>query len=157
MTVQSGDPAPRFALPSRPGHVVDVGAAIGERPVVLLFFPLAFSLVCTAELCAVRDDWSAWRDLGADVYAISVDSPFVTDRLREELELPFPVLSDFNRDVARRYGGLYDEYFGLHGVAKRAVFVIGRDGRVAWEWIAEDSGLEPPYDEIRAAVERARG
>lgn len=155
MTLRAGDPAPSFTLPDAPGSEVEVDARSGERPVVLLFFPLAFSGVCTAEMCAVRDDWEAWKDLEADVHAISVDSPFVTRRFREENDLPFPVLSDFNRRVANEYGVLYEEYWGLEGVAKRSVFVIGADGTVAWDWVSDDDSVEPPYEEIRAAVRRA--
>lgn len=123
---------------------------------VLLFFPLAFSAVCTAELCAIRDRWAAFEDLDARVFGISVDSPFVTDRFRRERELPFPLLSDFNRRVSRRYGVLYDDWYGLEGVSKRAVFVIGSDGRVRWAWVTEDADVEPDYDAIREALEAAR-
>ena len=147
-----GDPAPGFALPSAPGEVVDVGARIGERPVVLLFFPLAFSSVCTAELCAVRDDWSAWEAIDAEVYGISADSPFVTRRFREELGLPFPLLSDFNHEVSSDYGVLYEDYFGLRGVSRRAAFVIGLDGRIAWAWVGERDDVLPDFRAIRAAV-----
>ena len=150
-----GDPAPAFALPAAPGEVVDVGARFGEAPVVLLFFPLAFSSICTAELCAVRDDWSAWSALGADVFGISADSPFVTRRFREELGLPFPLLSDFNHEVAAAYGVLYDDYFGLRGVPKRSAFVIGPDGRIAWSWVGERDDVLPDFAAVRRAVRRA--
>ena len=152
MALAKGDVAPRFALPAAPGEIVDVGARIGERPIVLLFFPLAFSSVCTAELCAVRDDWSAWSDLGADVFGISIDSPFVTRRFRDELGLPFPLLSDFNHDVGAAYGVLYEDYFGLRGVAKRSAFVIGRDGRIAWAWVSERDDVLPDFEEVRQAA-----
>ena len=136
MALAKGDPAPRFALPSGPGEIVDVGARIGERPIVLLFFPLAFSSVCTEEMCAVRDDWSIWTGLAADVYGISVDSPFVTRRFREELDLPFPLLSDFNHDVG-------------------AAFVLGTDGRVAYAWVSERDDVLPDFDDLRRAVREA--
>jgi glutaredoxin-dependent peroxiredoxin len=155
MVIGIGDRAPTFTLPDRPGHKVDLCARIGERPVVLLFFPLAYSSVCTAEMCAVRDDWSAWKGLDADVFAISVDSPFVTARFRDAHDLPFPVLSDFNREVAGEYGVLYEEFYGLKGVAKRAAFVIDREGRIAYRWVTEDADVEPDYGAVRAAVEKA--
>ncbi|HEY7530718.1 MAG TPA: redoxin domain-containing protein [Gemmatimonadota bacterium] len=155
MTVVEGDSAPAFALPPRPRETVNVGEHLGRDRVVLLFFPLAFSSTCTAEMCRMRDDWDTWRALDARVFGITVDSPFVTERFRQAERLPFPILSDFNRDVATRYGVLYEELLGLRGVPKRAVFVIGRDGRVAWRWVSESAGVEPPYEEIRAAVERA--
>jgi peroxiredoxin len=152
MTVETGDRAPGFALPSAPGHEVDVGRLFGSETVVLLFFPLAFSSTCTTELCTFRDRWDEFSELDARVFAISVDSPFVTDLFRREENIPFPVLSDFNRDVAERYGVLYDELLGLEGVGKRSVFVIGPDGRVVYRWVSEDPGVEPDYDGVREAV-----
>lgn len=155
MPLSKGDPAPRFALPSAPGEIVDVDARNGKRPIVLLFFPLAFSSVCTEEMCAVRDDWSAWTELNADVFGISVDSPFVTRRFREELELPFPLLSDFNHDVGAQFGVLYEDYFGLRGVARRAAFVLGPDGRIAYAWVSERDDVLPDFDSVRTAVRDA--
>lgn len=152
MALQPGDPAPTFELPEAPGQTVDLADRIGARPVVLLFFPLAFSSVCTAEMFAVRDDWSEWKNLDADVLGISVDSPFVTRKFRKDHDLPFPVLSDFNREASRAYGVLYEDYYGLRGVAKRAVFVIDDAGRITYRWVSEDSEVEPDYREVKAAV-----
>ncbi len=150
-----GERAPSLALPAAPGEVIDLADHLGREKVVLLFFPLAFSSVCTRELCTVRDDWRRWRDVRARVFAISVDSPFVTSRFRESERLPFPVLSDFNREAGRAYGVLYEEYFGLHGVAKRSVFVIASDGRVAYAWVSDDDAVEPDYDAVIGAVAEA--
>lgn len=155
MAIQEGDAAPGFALPAAPGEEVDVGALIGKEKVVLLFFPLAFSPVCTTELCTFRDRWAELEGLDANVFAISVDSPFVARRFREEEKIPFPVLSDFNRSAARRYGVLHEELLGLEGVAKRSVFVIGEDGTVAYRWVTEDPGVEPDYEAVREAVAAA--
>ncbi len=153
MTAREGDRVDPFTLPDRPGHEVTV--APGGRPLVILFFPLAWSSICTREMCAVRDEWSAWEALDADVYAISVDSPFVTAKFRDDHALPFPVLSDFNRVVAGRFGVLYEDYFGLRGVAKRSAFVAAPDGRVVHAWVTDDSGEEPDYEAVRAAVAAA--
>lgn len=152
--IRTGDRAPEFTLPEAPGRTVTVGPS--ERPAVLLFFPLAYSSVCTRELCAVRDDWAAWRELDADVVAVSVDSPFVSARYRAEHALPFPVLSDFNRDVASAFGVVYEDFYGLRGVAKRSVFVIEPGGRVAYDWVTEDADVEPDYEAVRSAVAGAR-
>ncbi|MGH7549950.1 MAG: redoxin domain-containing protein [Gemmatimonadota bacterium] len=154
MAVQPGDPAPTFELPDVPGHTIDLAERIGKRPVVLLFFPLAFSPTCTTEMCAMRDGWSVWKDLDAEVLAISVDSPFVTQRFRDEHDLPFPVLSDFNREAAREYGVLYENFYGLNDVAKRAVFLIDADGQVAYRWVSEDAGVEPDYEEVKEVIRR---
>jgi peroxiredoxin len=155
MPLSAGDIAPGFALPAAPGEIVDVGARVGERPVVLLFFPLAFSAVCTEEMCAVRDDWGSWKDLDAEIFGISVDSPFVTRRFREELNLPFPLLSDFNHEVGAAYGILYEEYFGLRGVARRAAYVLGADGRVAYAWVGERDDVLPDFGAVREGVRTA--
>jgi peroxiredoxin len=155
MPLTIGDEAPRFSLPAEPGEIVDVGSRMGERPVVLLFFPLAFSSVCTEELCTVRDSWEEWAALEADVFGISVDSPFVTRRFREELGLPFPLLSDFNHDVGAAYGVLYEDYFGLRGVARRAAFVVGPDGRIVYAWVSDRDDVLPDFRAVREAVSRA--
>lgn len=157
MSVQEGDRAPDFGLPAGPGEEVDVGELLGRERVVLLFFPLAFSPVCTTEMETFADRWDRLADLDARVFAISVDSPFVNTRFREEEGLPFPVLSDFNREVAAEWGVLHDELMGLEGVAKRSVFVVGADGEVAYRWVTDDPGVEPDYEEVRAAVEAAPG
>ena len=100
----------------------------------------------------MRDDWSAWTAIDADVFGISIDSPFVTRRFREELGLPFPLLSDFNREVGAAYGVLYEEYFGLRGVARRAAFVIGLDGRIAHAWVGERDDVLPNFEALRRTV-----
>lgn len=155
MPIKTGDAALPFALPQKPKDVVDVGQLIGREPVVLLFFPLAFSSVCTAEMCHMRDTWTQWERVGAKVFGISVDSPFVTDRFRASENIPFPILSDFNKDVSRSYGALHEELMGLKGVSKRAAFVIGRDGRVRYAWISDDPSKQVPFDEVLAALGKA--
>ncbi len=151
MTMQVGGTAPPFALPNKPGSVVEVGELIGKEKIVLLFFPLAYSSVCTAELCTIGEDWNAWSDLDARVFAISVDSPFVTEKFREDCSVPFPILSDLTRAVVPLYG-VYDEEAA---VAKRSVFVIGRDGRVAYVWVSDDPAVQPDYEAVKAAVRSA--
>ena len=115
----------------------------------------AESGTCTEEFCRIRDDWTAWTGVGARVLGISVDSPFVTQRWAEELGVPFPVLSDFNKEASAAYGVLYEEYFGLRGVPKRSAFVVDREGEIAWAWVEDDSDVLPPFDEILAAVAAA--
>lgn len=156
MPLSRGDIAPRFALPAAPGEIVDVGARMDTGPVVLLFFPLAFSSVCTEELCAVRDSWEEWTALEAEVFGVSVDSPFVTRRFREELGLPFPLLSDFNHDVGAEYDVLYEDYFGLRGVARRAAFVVGANGRIAYAWVGERDDVLPDFQALRRALAATR-
>lgn len=156
MTVREGDVAPDFTLPMAPGEEVDLDEHLGREPVVLLFFPLAFSPVCTTEMCTFADQWDGLQELDARIFAVSVDSPFVTARFREDEGIPFPVLSDFNREVSETYGVLYEELLGLHEVAKRAVFVVRDDGTVVYRWVTEDPGVEPDYDAVEKVLRRAR-
>jgi peroxiredoxin len=156
MSIQVGDRAPSFALAAKPGEVMDVGALIGKEPIVLLFFPLAFSSVCTAEMCHFRDTWSQWTALGAKVFGISIDSPFVTERFRQEEKIPFPLLSDFNKTVATSYGVLMDDLKGMKGVAKRAVFVIGRDGNVAYAAVNDDPSKQIDFEAAKAALAKLK-
>jgi peroxiredoxin len=156
MPLSIGDRAPAFQLPAKPGDVVDVGASLGKEKVLVLFFPLAFSSVCTAELCHFRDAWQQWSGLGAKVFAVSVDSPFTTDKFRELERIPFPVLSDFNKTVSASYGALHEDLLGLKGVSKRAAFVIGSDGKVAYAWVTDDPRVQVPFEDVRAAIAAAR-
>ncbi len=150
MTLQKGDSAPPIKLPAKPGEIVE--ARIGQGKVVLLFFPLAFSSVCRDEMCHMRDSWGDWEGLDAQVLGISVDSPFVTDRFRTEESVPFPILSDFNKEIASSYGVLHEDLKGLRGVAKRSAFVIDADGKIAYAWVTEDPGVQVPFDEVKAAL-----
>lgn len=152
MAIRTGDTATGFTLPVRPGETVDVGSHIGSDKVVLLFFPLSFSPVCTDEFCTIRDDWSAYADLGAQVFGISIDSPFVTAKFAEELELPFPLLSDMNRDVAREWDVLHEDLFGMRDVAKRAAFVIDETGTVVYDSVSDDPKIQVDFDAIRSAL-----
>ena len=156
MALKVGEAAPTPALFSAPRTPLLLGDYISRQSVVLLFFPLAFSPVCTDEMCRMRDDWSQWEKLGAKVFGISVDSPFVTDKFRAEMDIPFPILSDFNKEVASRYGVLHEELVGLRGVAKRSAFVIDSDGTVAYAWVSDDPKQVPKFDELQSALTGAR-
>ena len=109
MLISVGSKAPAFALPCQPGQVVDLATVIGHEKVVLLFFPLAFSPVCTQEMCHFRDAWSKLSAMNCKIFGVSVDSPFVVAKFREMENIPFPLLSDFNKDVARTYGALHED------------------------------------------------
>ncbi len=152
MTLPVGTLAPAFQLPAKPGELVDVGALFGKEKVVLLFFPLAFSSVCTEEMCTFRDSWGDWDSLGCKVFGVSIDSPFVADKFHGELKLPFPILSDFNKTVAASFDALHADLMGMKGVTKRAAYVIARDGTVAYAWEAEIPKTQVDFAAIRAAV-----
>ncbi|GMV07722.1 MAG: anti-oxidant AhpCTSA family protein [Gemmatimonadota bacterium] len=152
--VSVGSPAPDFSLAPAPGPGRVTLSEHRGHPVVLLFFPLAFSSTCTEELCHVAEDWSRWEEVGARVLGLSIDSPYVNQRFAGELRLPFPLLSDFNKDASSAYGVLYPEFYGMKGVSKRAAFVVDGEGTVAYAWVAEEAGLLPPFEEILEAVRR---
>ncbi|MDT8340132.1 MAG: redoxin domain-containing protein [Longimicrobiales bacterium] len=148
-----GDAAPDFSLPSAPGpDRVTLSSFRGEKPVVLLFIPLAFSPVCTDEMCRVAEDHTQWNDLEAQILGVAVDSPFVTERFARETGADFPILSDFNREAMQAYGVMYEEFFGLRGVAKRAAFVVDREGVVRYAWVSEDPAVMPDFEAIAGVV-----
>lgn len=153
MPLASGTRAPDFTLTYRVGSPpVHLATELERGPVVLLFFPLAFSPTCTEQICAVAESWGAWSDLGCTVLGISVDSPWVNDRFARECGAEFPILSDFNREVATAWGVRNDDFFGMRGVANRAAFVIDRERVIRWAWEAKDAAL-PDLDTIREAVQ----
>lgn len=152
MSIREGDKVDAFSLPYQPGETVDLGDHLGTDKIVLLFFPLAFSSVCTTEMCTMRDDWSKWESLGAKVFGITCDSPFVTAKFRDELNVPFPIMSDFNRDISKKFDAVHADLKGMRDVPKRAAFVIDTSGTCTMAWVSENPGVEPNYDEIKNAV-----
>ncbi len=155
MAVQVGDKAPAFTLVSDEKKEVSLSDFQGQN-VVLLFFPLAFTSVCTTELCTIRDDFSNYQDLNAQVLAISVDSPFTLEKFKAEQSLNFPLLSDFNKDVSRAYGALYDDFvMGMKGVSKRAAFVVDGSGAVRYAEVLDNAGDLPNFTSVKSALSSA--
>jgi peroxiredoxin len=155
MALQIGDRAPDVTLPSYTNEQVSLGSLYGEGTTVIVFFPLAFTSTCTEELCTFRDDLAAYNGVGARVVAMSVDSPFVLARFREEIGADYLFLSDFNREASQGFGVLREAPLGpgLRNASDRAVFVVNADGTVRYVWHSTNPSLLPPFDEIRAAVE----
>ena len=122
------------------------------RPVVLAFFPAAFSSVCTKELCTFRDSLAAFNKANAQVYGISVDTFFTLKAFKDAQGLTFPLLSDFNKTAIRDYGVFNEDMIGLKGIAKRAVFVLDKDGTVRHREVLEDARNEPDYQQTLGAV-----
>ena len=127
---------------------------LAKSNVVLLFFPLAFTGVCTSELCSVRDNMAKFNQLNATVVGISVDSMFALKKFQEEQGLEFNLLSDFNKDVAGKYNVLYEEFplFNMKGVTKRAAFVINQNGLIQYIEILDDPGNLPNFQNIEQAL-----
>jgi glutaredoxin-dependent peroxiredoxin len=151
MPVDVGSTAPDFTLMNQDRQPVSLRALRG-KPVVLAFFPAAFSSVCTKELCTFRDSLSAFNTVGAQVLGVSVDTFFTLKAFQESQKLTFPLLSDFNKDVIQEYGVFNEDMIGLKGIAKRAVFVIDKDGVVKHREVLDDARQEPDYAKVEAAV-----
>jgi peroxiredoxin len=147
--------APDFTLPNQDREPVTLSARRG-RPVVLAFFPAAFSSVCTRELCTFRDRLSALNLADAQVYGISVDTFFALKAFQNDQQLTFPLLSDFNKQVIRDYGVFNEDMIGLKGIAKRAVFVIDKNGIVRYGEVLADARNEPDYERVFSELEKLR-
>ena len=154
MAADVGTKAPDFTLPDQDRHPVTLSAEFSKRPgVVLAFFPAAFSSVCTKELCTFRDQLGPLSHLSkAQVFGVSVDTPFALKAFANEQKLSYPLLSDFNKDVIRAYDVFNPEMVGLKGIAKRAVFVIGRDGLIRYKEVLDDARNEPDYEKLNGAL-----
>lgn len=154
MTLSIGNLAPSFTMKDTELKDISLSDFSGQT-VVLLFFPLAFTGVCTDELCFMRDNLKKYSSLNAQILAVSVDSPFTLKKFKEDNQLNFTVLSDFNKEVSKAYGAQYEEFvLGLKGVAKRAVFVIDREGKIQYQEILENAGNLPNFETLEAEVSK---
>ena len=151
MVLDVGSMAPDFTLTSQEGRPVTLSQHRG-RPVVLAFFPAAFSSVCANELCTFRDAIGRLATANAQVFGISVDTFFALKAFHTEQKLTFPLLSDFNKQVIRDYGVFNEDMIGLKGIAKRAVFVLDRNGIVRHRDVLEDARNEPDYQKVYDAL-----
>lgn len=157
MALQVGSSAPDFTLKSKTADgLVDVtlSSRFGEKQTVLLFFPLAFTGVCTAELCDITSGLSAYAALGADVLAISVDSPFAQEAWAKKENIKLTIVSDLNKTVTKAYDVLFPGLAGIGDTSARAAFVIGKDGVIKYaEQTATPKDL-PDFEAVKAALAR---
>jgi peroxiredoxin len=151
MAVAVGSKAPDFTLTNQDREAVTLSKLQG-RPVVLAFFPAAFSSVCTKELCTFKDSMAQLGKANAQVFGISVDTFFALKAFQDQQKLTFPLLSDFNKTVIRDYGVFNEDMIGLKGIAKRATFVIDTDGIVTHAEVLEDARNEPDYGKVFKAL-----
>lgn len=159
--VEQGDRAPDFTVPIARGEAYnDVGEFtltehLGDGPVVLAFFPAAFTSGCTEELCTFRDSMATFNDLDASVYGVSTDLPFAQNTFIQREGLNFPLLSDYDHEAIEAYGVVQEGFYDVMRVAERAVFVLDDEGSVTYRWVRE--GENPDFgrlvEEIREAVE----
>jgi len=151
MAADVGSKAPDFTLTNQDRQPVTLGEQRG-RPVVLAFFPAAFSSVCQKELCTFRDSMGRLGEAKAQVFGISVDTFFTLKAFHDQQKFTFPLLSDFNKQAIRDYGVFNEDMIGLKGIAKRAVFVLDKDGVVRHREVLEDARNEPDYEKVFASL-----
>ena len=151
--IQTGQQAPDFTLRDTEKKAVTLSEQTGKN-VVLLFFPLAFTSTCTAELCMTRDNLAMYNGFDAVVYGISVDSLFALGKFREEQSLNFSLLSDFNKTASRAYDSIYEHWYNdMDGVSKRSAFVIDKEGIVRYAEVLENAGEIPDFEAIKKCLE----
>jgi peroxiredoxin len=156
VNIKIGDKAPDFTLPDADMKPRSLHEFLGQK-VVLAFFVSAFTATCNKEACAFRDSMARLTDLNAQVIGISVNDPFSNKGFAEKNRLPYPILSDYNREVIKRYGLELPNFAGLEGyvVAKRSIIILDKEGIIRYIWIAEDPTVEPNYQEIIEALKIA--
>ncbi len=126
----------------------ELNNAYSEGIVVLYFFPAAFTGVCTKSTCALQDDLADFNSLDAHLYAISVDGPFTLKAFAEQHNLTYDLLSDFNKEAIQAFDIAYDDFLGLHLVAKRSLFAI-KEGKITYKWVTDNAGDYPPFSELK--------
>lgn len=151
-TLHPGDPAPDFTLRASDKTPVKL-SDLRDKNVVLLFFPLAFTGTCTKELCLMRDSLADYERLDAQILAVSVDSLYTLHKWKLEEGFNFPLLSDFNKTVSKKYGALYAKFvYDMKGVSKRAAFVIDRAGIIRYAEVLDNAGDLPNFAAIQKTL-----
>jgi len=152
MTISKGQQAPAFTLIDSERNEVSLSDFKGKK-LLILFYPGAFSGVCTDELCVVRDDMNSYSSLNINIVGISTDTVFTLKKFKEINKLEFPLLSDYNKEVCGLYGAQYDEWIlGMKGPAKRSAFVIDENGTLIHSEVLESAGDLPDFNQIKSAV-----
>jgi peroxiredoxin len=152
-SIKIGQPAPAFTLYNSDKQKVSLGDFAGKN-VLLLFFPQAFTGTCTKELCSTRDNIALYNQANAQVLGISVDSVFTLAKYKEDQNLNFPLLSDFNKTVSTTYGALYDDFvFDMRGVSKRSAFVVDKQGIIRYAEVLETATDLPDFEAIKKTLE----
>ena len=153
MNIEIGKPAPDFTLYDSAKNKITLSDMKGHN-VLLLFFPLAFTSTCTAELCSIRDNISFYNKMNATVFGISVDSLHTLAKFKSEQSLNFSLLSDFNKDVSSLYDSLYEMFgYNMKGVSKRSAFVIDKNGIIRYAEILENASEQPNFKNITLVLE----
>ena len=152
MSIKVGQAAPDFTLYDTEKNPVQLSAQKGSN-VLLLFFPQSFTGVCTKELCSIRDNIALYNNANAKVYGISVDSIFTLGKFKEEQNLNFTLLSDFNKEASTTYDCIYlDWILGMKGVSKRSAFIVDKNGTIQYAEVLESAGDIPNFEAINAKL-----
>jgi peroxiredoxin len=156
LVLRLGQKVPEFALPDTENRVRSLGEFIQGGPAVIAFFPFAFSGACDKEMCTFRDSFASLQVAHAKLVGVSVDSTFTLKAFAQTYNLPFPLLSDFNKKVTRLYGVLQDPWvsLGYRGVAKRSVFLLDKRGFLRYRWVTDTPSNEPPYEGVTKAAQK---
>ena len=158
MPLQVGSKAPEFSLYSSSKEKISLTDFTDVQNVLILFFPLAFTGVCTKELCLIRDDFRVYQNADAQVLGISVDSIFTLAKYKEENQLNYPLLSDFNKEASTAYESIYESFtdMGMKGVSRRAAFVIDKQGVIQYAEVLESAGDLPNFEAINEVIGRLK-
>jgi peroxiredoxin len=152
MAIEVGQAAPDFTLFDSDKNPVTLSSLRGSN-VLLLFFPQAFTGVCTKELCSIRDNIASYNSTNAKVFGISVDSVFTLKKFKEEQQYNFPLLSDFNKEVSSLYDTIYTDWIlNMKGVSKRSAFVIDKEGIVRYAEVLDNAGEVPNFEKIQTTL-----
>lgn len=160
MAIQAGDKAPDFTLVTKAPEgpkIVKLSDFAGKSNIVLLFFPMAYTSVCTTEMCEVSNGISEYEELDAKVFGISGDNPFAQAAWAEKEGITLPLLSDYEHAAAKAYGVAYDQFLPeanliMGGVAKRSAFVIDKEGTVRFADIKDHPKDLPDFAGVKSAL-----
>jgi peroxiredoxin len=151
--IKVGDKAPVFSLMDTERNEFTNSNIVGHIT-LFLFFPAAFTSTCTTELCCVRDDIARYQNLRVQVFGISTDALFTLKKYKEDQQLNFELLSDFNKEVSRSFGSLYEVFkYNMKGVSKRSAFVIDEMGVIQYVEVLENASHVPDFNLINRKLE----
>lgn len=152
-----GSKAPNFSLLDTERKLRTLGEFL-DKNLVLVFYPGAFTSVCTQEMCTLRDSITRFEELSSGVVGISVNDPFTNAAFAERNGIGFPLLSDYTRETAKAYDVLMENFAGMSGytAAKRSVFIVDKEGIIRYKWVSEDPAVEPDYQAIQKALEEVK-
>lgn len=159
MSIEVKTKAPDFTLRTKTADGlkdIKLSDNFGKKQTVVLFFPMAFTSVCTKELCTATEDYSEFEKLDASVYGISHDSPFALEAFSKASHITFPLLSDMDSKVIKAYGVEAESRFGFPGIAMRSVFIINKDGVITYKWVGKELGDFPDFTAIKAALKSSK-